>query len=96
MKTCPNCKVVHADEYVGQCSECGAPLGSVQGSASGDLAFRYAEQRARANREDSFEQSVRNARGNARPGDAHDRAPIDPHVLDVARQFVIVPEEAKE
>lgn len=96
MKACPNCGVIHADEYKGQCNECGAPLGDVSGSLSGDLAFRYAEQRGRANREDQFEQSLRGIRGNARPGDAYDRAPIPSSVLDAARRFIIVPPEVED
>lgn len=98
MKACPNCRSVHADEYNGQCNDCGGPMGGVQGNTQGNLAFQYANQLARGQREAQMEQQFRAARNSgqaARPGDAHDRAPIHDSVLDVARRFVIVPPEAQ-
>lgn len=92
MKSCPNCRTIHRDEYEGQCHDCGAPLGGMRGNNQGDLAFAFAAQQRKARREADTEASFRAARNmgaGARPGDAYDRAPIEDAVMDAARRMVV-------
>ena len=77
MKTCPNCRVVHADEYNGQCQECGAPLGNVRGSNQGDLAFRFARQVQRGAEESSQEQAMKRGR--------YDRVKVEDGLMEVSK-----------
>lgn len=85
MKTCKNCRCVYADDYNGQCHECGAPMNSINANGSNDLPFRYANQLRQGVRENDAERSMK--RGN------YENVQIERSVLDVARQFVIVDEE---
>lgn len=64
MKACGNCRRVWADEYNGQCTDCGAPMAGMQVNGSNDLARRFADQRRKAEREASFEQALRSGRGS--------------------------------
>lgn len=84
MKPCPNCRVVYNDDYAGTCVECGAPMGSVQGSNSGGLQFQYARQLQRGERETAMETSMK--RGN------YEGVPLEQGLVDVARNFVTVDE----
>lgn len=86
MKTCRNCRVVYGDEYVGTCTECGAPMGGVPANGSSDLSFRFARQTQEGQRENAQEQSMRRGR--------YDNVKVNDGILDVARQFVVV-DEAK-
>lgn len=89
MKTCPNCRTIHDDDYMGTCQDCGKGLGSVQpnGVGGGDLMRRYADQRRRAARDDAFSpEAMRAARGRV-------DAPIEQGILDVASRFIVVDEK---
>lgn len=88
MKTCPNCRVVYEDEYAGQCSECGKPLGNVSPNGAGggrNLAFDFARQVQEGARESSQEQAMK--RGN------YDSVKVPSSMLDVARGFITVDRE---
>lgn len=85
MKTCGNCRQVYADDYAGQCQTCGRPMGDTSPNGDGDLAFRYASQISRGQREAGYENAMK--RGN------YEGVPIDDRILDAARRFVIGPKE---
>lgn len=89
MKTCPNCRAVHPDDYAGQCPDCGRGLGDVRGTNSGDLAFRYANQMATGRREGASETAMR--RGS------YDGVPLTEGLIDKAREFITFdPSKVKE
>lgn len=85
MKTCPNCRVVHPDEYNGTCQECGAGLSGI----SANNNFREADWRRQAQdsaRETSQEQSLkRGDYSNVRvPDRLMEVAKAGAHLLEVA------------
>jgi hypothetical protein len=90
MKTCPNCRVIHPDDYNGTCPECGAPLGGVQpnGATGADMQARYNSQIAMQRREGQLEAQMK--RGN------YSNVPLEQSMVDVARRFVVVDEEKLE
>lgn len=97
MKTCPNCRAIYADEYAGQCSDCGRPMGTVEANGSSDLSFAFARQVQAAREEDNYERQVKNARSPRAQADVYDRAKLPSSIVDVARGFITVdPEKLKE
>lgn len=88
MKVCPNlrCRSVHADEYNGQCPDCGAPLGGVAGSNQGELAFKFARQ-VRAGVEEAQQEKAM-SRGS------YDRVSVNDNLMEVARAGAYLLEKA--
>jgi hypothetical protein len=80
MKTCPNCRTIHPDDYMGTCQDCGKGLGSVLANATAggrdSLAERYARQRRLGDAEASLESAFR--RGE------HGSVRVDERVMDAA------------
>lgn len=85
MKSCNNCHVIHADDYAGQCHECGAPMGSVAPNGNGEMTFRYASQVAAARRELDLERDLK--RGN------YSKLKYGDNLHDIAKQAVEYLEE---
>jgi len=89
MKTCPNCRVIHPDDYRGTCQECGAPLGNVQPHGGvGNLEARFNRQVAQQRRETQMEAQMKQGR--------YDDVPLQDSLVDVARRFVVVDRERLE
>lgn len=93
MKACPNCSYLWADDYSGQCLECGKPLGGVQPEGGGDLRFRYAGQVQAAQRENDLERRMKSSNGKARPGDAYDSVNLPDGIMEAARRMIVQREE---
>jgi hypothetical protein len=86
MKTCPNCRAIHADDYNGTCSDCGKALGGIQANGGdSSLAFSLARQTADARREAGLENALKH--GNI------SGLRLQPSLVDVARSFILVDEE---
>lgn len=85
MKSCPNCRVIHPDDFNGTCQECGAGLGGVAANGSPDLAFRYARQVADGRREAGQEQRLK--RGDS------SGVKLEDSLVGVASQFIVVDHE---
>lgn len=77
MKTCPNCRVIHPDEYMGTCQDCGAPLGGVSANGSEQLRFQWARQVQSNVAETAAEENLK--RGN------YAGLKFDKKLLDVAK-----------
>lgn len=88
MKACHNCRRMWADEYEGQCTDCGASMaGHVSPSGGGDMKQRYAAQLAAGSREANMEQSLKTgAAYNFRVGSGG--VPVNEHVMNVAKIFL--------
>ena len=85
VKTCPNCRVIHPDDYTGTCQECGAPLGNVQSNGGGGLEFRWAAQINQGRRENMEESRMK--RGD------YSGVKLEKSMVDVAKRFVVVDRE---
>lgn len=85
MKTCPNCRVVHADEYMGTCQDCGAPMGGVQANGGGGLQFSWARQVQQSAQESAQESRMK--RGD------YSGVKLEQSIVDVAASFVTVDHE---
>lgn len=94
MKACPNCRCLWADEYGGQCTDCGAPMSGVQanssssGGAGGDLAFRYANQLASGRREADMEQALKHGSATSFRIGEKGNIPIHENVLGKALEML--------
>lgn len=88
MKACPNCRVIWGDDYAGQCTACGAPMGGVTANStsasSGDkLARMYSQQRRKADAEAGLESAFR-----GRGGGGVVDVPVNENVLAVALEVL--------
>lgn len=75
--------MIHADDYVGSCPNCGGNMANVASGQADPLAFRYAQQISRAR----SEPDENRLRGMMRTGDFGGL--IDDHLLEVSKSFLI-------